>query len=65
MPFYCLDGSFCFVGSLLEGWDELPFNVVVGEVGFELVRAFVIEHLELCVMAVGSEEEVGVRVGGL
>ncbi len=65
MPFHCLDGSFCFVGSLLVGGYELPFNVVVGEVGYELVRAFVIEHLELRVMAVGSEEEMGVRVGGL
>ncbi len=65
MPFHGLNSSFCLVGSLLEECHELPFDVVVGEVSFEFVRAFIIKHLELRVVAVDSEEEVCVcvRVG--
>ncbi len=63
MSLESLDGTFSFVGPFLKRCDELPFNFVVVEVGSERGRAFVVEYLELSMVAMCTKEVVGLCVG--
>ena len=42
-----LDGSFCGIDTVLVGWYELPFDILLAEVLGDGMGSFIVEDIEL------------------